>query len=144
MINDSMSTCRYCSVAIDPGIAALIAERQEKANQAYSDASFLRNAAVAMFVFLAVGLVLTIGYLGFAVTFLTTLILLVRWQFKFSNLLTNDPDYLMAKRSRNVAAVLVIVAVPAGIRYQSVCGCHPSNLAGFRRVFGMFFRPRCK
>ena len=68
-----------------------------------------------MFVFLAVGLVLTIGYLGFAVTFLTTLILLVRWQFKFSNLLTNDPDYLMAKRSRNVAAVLVIVAVPAGI-----------------------------
>ena len=115
MINDSMNTCKYCSVAIDPGIAALIAERQEKANQAYSDASFLRNAAVAMFVFLAVGLVLTIGYLGFAVTFLTTLILLVRWQFKFSNLLTNDPDYLMAKRSRNVAAVLVIVAVPAGI-----------------------------
>jgi len=115
MINDSMGTCRYCSAAIDPGIAKLIAERQEKANQAYSDASFLRNAAVAMFVFLTVGLVLTIGYLGFAVTFLTTLILLVRWQFKFSNLLTNDPDYLMAKRSRNVAAVLVIVAVPAGI-----------------------------
>ena len=114
MINDSLSNCKYCSVAIDPGIAALIAERQEKANQAYSDASYLRNAAAAMFVFLAVGLVLTIGYLGFVVTFLTTLILFVRWQFKFSDLLTNDPDYLKAKRSRNIAALLLAVAVPAG------------------------------
>jgi len=114
MINDSMSHCKYCGVEIDPGIASLIADRQEKANQAYSDASYLRNAAVAMFVFLAVGLVLTIGYLGFVITFLITLVLLVRWQFKFSDLLTNDPDYVKAKRSRNVAAVLLAVAVPAG------------------------------
>jgi len=114
MINDSMSHCKHCGVEIDPGIASLIADRQEKANQAYSDASYLRNAAVAMFVFLAVGLVLTIGYLGFVITFLITLVLLVRWQFKFSDLLTNDPDYVKAKRSRNVAAVLLAVAVPAG------------------------------
>src|SRR5262245_48338029 len=115
MINDSMTNCKYCAVAIDPGISSLIAERQEKANQAYSDASYLRNAAAAMFVFLGVGLVLTIGYLGFVLTFLITLALLVRWQFKFSYLVVNDPDYAKAKKSRNLAAVLLIVAVPLGL-----------------------------
>ena len=52
MINDSMTQCRYCSVPVDPGVAELIADRQEKANHAYSDASFLRTAAFAMYVFL--------------------------------------------------------------------------------------------
>jgi hypothetical protein len=44
MINDSMTQCRYCNVAVDPGWRRLIAERQEKANQSYSDASYLRTA----------------------------------------------------------------------------------------------------
>ena len=44
IINDSMTECRYCSVAIDPGVAQMVADRQEKANQAYSDASYLRTA----------------------------------------------------------------------------------------------------
>ena len=115
MINDTMTTCRYCSVTIDPGIAALVAERQEKANQAYSDASYLRNAATAMFVFLAVGLVFTFAYIGFLATFVISAVLLVRWQLRFGDLLTNDPDYGRAKRSRNIAAVLVIGAIPIGI-----------------------------
>jgi hypothetical protein len=138
MINDSMSNCKYCSVAIDPAIAAMIAERQEKVNQAYSDASYLRNAAAGMFVFLAVGLVLTIGYLGFVVTFLTTLALLIRWQVKFSDLLTNDLDYLKAKRSRNVATVLLIVAIPAGIvanPFADVILKTLLDFVGFRNIF---------
>lgn len=57
MINDTMTECRYCSTPVDPGIAATIAERQEKANQSYSDASFLRTAAVAMFVFLGLSFI---------------------------------------------------------------------------------------
>jgi hypothetical protein len=115
MINDSMTTCKFCSVAVDPGIAALVAERQEKANEACSDASYLRSAAAGMFVFLAVGLFLTIGYVGFVITFIATILMLVRWQLKFGDLLTNDPDYDQAKRSRNITTVLLVVAVPVGI-----------------------------
>ena len=52
MINDSMTECRYCSTPVDPGIAAMIADRQEKTNRACSDASYLKTAAIAMMVFL--------------------------------------------------------------------------------------------
>jgi hypothetical protein len=116
MINDSMIQCPFCSVPVDAGVAALVAERQEKANQACSDASFLRTAAVAMFVFLGLSLIPLVPfvYWGFIVTFVVTVVLLIRWQVKFGNLITSDPDYLKAKRSRNIAAVLVIVAGPLG------------------------------
>jgi Ca2+/Na+ antiporter len=116
MINDSMSQCSFCSVPVDAGVAALVAERQEKANQAYSDASYLRTAAVAMFVFLALSLIPLIPfvYWGFLVTFFASIFLLIRWQVKFGNLLTDDPDYQKAKRSRNIAMVLVIIAIPLG------------------------------
>ena len=115
MINDSMTQCRYCSVQIDAGIAALLAERQEKANQAYSDASYLKNAAMAMYVFLLVGLILTIGYWAFLGTFAVVIVLLIRWQLRFDALVTNDPDYRGARRSRNIALILLIVAVPLGL-----------------------------
>ena len=116
MINDSMKQCRFCSVPIDPGVAALIAERQEKANQACSDASYLRVTTIAMFVFLGLSLVPLIPfvYWGFLVTFFLSVGLLIRWQVKFGNLITNDPDYKQARRSRTVALILVIVAAPLG------------------------------
>lgn len=115
MIHDQMMKCRFCEVAIDPGIAALIAGRQEKANQAYSDASYLRATTAAMFVFLAVGLVLTLAYFGFLATYVISVVLLVRWQLEFGTLLTNDPDYSKAKRSRNISALLLVVATPLGL-----------------------------
>jgi hypothetical protein len=118
IISEQMTVCRFCSVPLDPGIAALVAERQAKVNQAYSDSSYLRNAAVSMFVFLAVGLFLTIAYLGFLITFVLTIILLARWQIKFGALLTNDPDYAKAKRSRNISALLIAVAFPLGIIFS--------------------------
>jgi hypothetical protein len=115
MIHDQMANCRFCDVAIDPGIAALVAGRQEKANRAYSDASYLRATTTAMFLFLAVGLVLTIAYAGFVATFIISIVLLVRWQVEFGNLLTNDPDYSKAKRFRNISAFLLLLATPLGI-----------------------------
>ena len=116
IINDSMTSCRFCGTEIDPGIAALVAEQQAKANQACSDASFLRIAAVAMFVFLGLSLIpfLPFVYWGFLITFLVTVVLLVRWQIRFGTLNTSDPDYQKAKRSRNIAALLVLGAVPVG------------------------------
>jgi len=102
MINDSMTQCRYCSVPVDPGVAALIADRQEKANQAYSDASFLRTAAIAMYVFLGLRWLPLLPFLffwGFLITFVIVIVLLIRWQIKFGALVTDDPDYKIARRS---------------------------------------------
>ncbi len=82
----------------------MMAERQHQANAAYSDASYLRNAAVAMFVFLALGLFLTIGYFAFVMGFVITAFLFFRWQLKFGNLLTNDPDYAKAKSGNDPPA----------------------------------------
>ena len=114
MINDSMKQCQYCSVPLDPGVVALIAERQESANRAYSDASFLKTTAIAMYVFLGVSLIPLLGivFYGFVITFIAVLVMLVRWQLRFGNLLTNDADYKLAKRSRNVALILWLVAIP--------------------------------
>jgi Ca2+/Na+ antiporter len=116
MINDTMKECPYCSVQLDPGVVALVAERQEKANRAYSDASYLKTAAIAMFVFLGISVIPFLGlvYYGFVITFVAVLVMLIRWQVKFSNLLTNDSDYRLAKRSKNVALVLWLVAIPLG------------------------------
>jgi hypothetical protein len=114
MINDSMKQCTFCSVPLDPAIAALVAERQEKANQAYSDASFLRTTAISMFVFLGISLVPLLGmaYYGFLIIFIAVLVMLIRWQVKFGNLLTDDSDYQRAKRSKNIALILWLAAIP--------------------------------
>lgn len=110
MINDSMTQCRFCSVPVDPGVAQLIAERQEKANQAYSDASFLRTAAIAMYVFFAISMVPLLGFAfwGFLITFVVVIVLLIRWQVRFGRLITDDEDYKKARRSWWISLVLLL------------------------------------
>jgi hypothetical protein len=116
MINDSMQECRYCSVPLDPGVVALVAETQEKANQACSDASYLKTAAIVMLVFLGLSCIPIVPLVswGFLITFVVVIVLLVRWQVKFGQLLTNDPDYSLAKGRRNLALILWLVAAPVG------------------------------
>jgi len=116
MINDSMKQCTFCSVPLDPAVVALVAERQEKANRAYNDASFLRIAAISMFVFLGISLIPFLGmvYYGFLITFIAVLVMLIRWQVKFGNLLTDDPDYKRARRSKNLALIMWLAAIPLG------------------------------
>ena len=99
MINDSMTQCRYCSVPVDPAVAQLIADRQEKANHAYSDASFLRSAAVATYVFLALSLVIGLAFWAFLGAFITVIVLLIRWQISYASLITDDADFKTARRS---------------------------------------------
>ena len=114
MINDSMTQCRFCSVPVDPGVAALIAERQEKANHAYSDASFLRTAAFVMYVFLGLSWLPLLPFLfffGFVTTFFVVLILLIRWQIRYATLVTDDPDYKSARRSWWISLAMLL-AVP--------------------------------
>jgi hypothetical protein len=115
MINESATHCRFCSLAIDRGVAELIASRQEQVNQAYSDASYLRRTAVGMYVFLVAATFFTLLYWGFLIAFWMGLFLLVRWQVKFSDLLTDDPDYAKAKRSKNISFLLLLGGLPLGI-----------------------------
>ena len=114
MINDSMQQCRYCSVPLDPAIVALVAERQEKANQACSDASYLKTASMVMFVFLALSFIpiMPLVRLGFLITFFVVLVLLISWQVKFGSLLTSDVDYKTAKQRKNLALILWLAAIP--------------------------------
>jgi len=115
MINDSMTQCRYCSVPVDPGVAQLIAERQEKANQSYSDASFLRTAVVAIYVLMGLGFILPFVGWGSVIVFFVALVLLIRWQVKFGRLVTNDADYLKARRSWRLSLVLWLAVIPVRV-----------------------------
>ena len=108
MINDSMTQCRFCSVPVDPAVAQLIAERQEKANQAYSDASYLRTAAIAMYVFFGLSMLLAFFFWGLVITFFVVLVLLIRWQVKFGALVTDDEDYKRARKSWWISLVLLV------------------------------------
>jgi hypothetical protein len=110
-----MPTCRFCSAPVDPQAAVAAGELQSRVNRACSDASFLRTAAAAMFVLLALSVlpfVSLITYLGFIITFFVVLVLIVRWQIKFGRIQTNDADFLRAKGLWLVAMVLWVVAIP--------------------------------
>ena len=127
MVNDSMKDCPFCKVPLDPGVVALAAERQEKANRAYNDANFLKIAASSMYVFLGVGLIPLLGfvYYGFILTFVAVLVMLIRWQVRFAGLLTDDPDYLRAKRSRNIA----MIPLAAGDTFGFFSGTFPEPVS---------------
>ncbi|MDQ3906954.1 MAG: hypothetical protein M3268_01285 [Acidobacteriota bacterium] len=116
IITDDLAKCRYCGAPVDKAIAQAAADTQDRVNQAYSDASFLRTAAAGMWVLLLLSLVPFIplvGY-GFIFTFFAVIVLFVRWQVRFANINTPDPDYAKAKRNKNVALALWVAAIPVG------------------------------
>src|SRR5215207_5160065 len=116
IINDRMKECRFCGAPVDPAIAQAAADVQEKVNRACSDASNMRHTAVVMMASLGLSFIPFIPIVGwvFIFTFVIVIVMSIRWQLKFSGLLTNDPDYGRARRSKNVALVLWIVALPLG------------------------------
>jgi hypothetical protein len=114
MINDQMTQCRFCSVPIDPGIAEKIADQQAKANQAVSDASYLRTATIALWVLLGLSFIpfIPLVSLGSSIVLLVAVVLAIRWQVKFSGLVTNDPDYQSALKSARISLLLTVLAAP--------------------------------
>ena len=119
LIDDSMTQCRYCSVRVDPAVAQLIADRQEKAIRSYKEVSHLRMAVVAMYVFIVLSYIpllpfIRITGLGILITFFVAFVLLIRWQGTFGRLVTNDAAYLKARRSWRLSFVLWLVGLPLG------------------------------
>ena len=101
-INTSMTTCRYCSVPIDPQVASTAVELQDTVNSACNDASLVRNLAGAMWVFFFVRFIPIIGYvalIGMFLLFFLIPIRLIMWQAKFGGIQTADLDYKRAKPS---------------------------------------------
>ena len=119
-INESVVQCRFCSVLIDAHVAQLTADRVEKANQAYSDASFLRTSAIAMYVFLGLSMIpfLPLVYFGFLITIVVVIVLLIRWYVRYGMLISDDVDYKKARRSWWIAFAMVFgVPVVSSLRY---------------------------
>jgi uncharacterized membrane protein YvbJ len=114
IINDRAEQCKYCGAPIDKGVAQFAAEVQSKVNQAYSDASYLKTAAFALLTLLAISLIPLVPFVIYAALFLflALIVMIIRWQLKFSNINTTDPDYQKAKRNKNIALVLWVVAIP--------------------------------
>jgi hypothetical protein len=113
-----MRECRFCHAPIDPQSARAAGEFQARVNQACSDASYAATAAYAMLAFLLLDL-LPIPFipfwLAYLLAFFSVIFLVIRWQVKFGDLKTHDPDYKRALFSRNVALVLWLVAMPIWI-----------------------------
>jgi hypothetical protein len=55
-------------------------------------------------------------------TFIAVVVMLVRWQLRYGNVNTADPDYPVAKRNKNFALVLWLVALPAGFVIRPLAG----------------------
>lgn len=114
IINDRMEECKYCGAPVDKDIAQMLGERQAEANQSYSDASYLKSAAVIMWGFLGISFIplVPLVHWCFLVTFVIVIVLAIRWQLRFNDLNTSDPDYAKARRAKNLALVLWLAALP--------------------------------
>ena len=114
-ISTTATTCRHCSVPIDPQAASSAAELQDKVNEACSDASVVRHLAGAMWVFFVVRFIPIIGYVAFVgmiLVFLLIPVRLIMWQVKFGGIQTADPDYKRAKRNLFLALGLWLLIIP--------------------------------
>ena len=116
VINDTMQTCRFCNAPVDRQAALVAADIQSKVNQACSDASYLKTAALVMWAFLGLSfipLLPAVGW-GFLFTFVAVLVMIVRWQLLFGSLQTKDRDYPRARQTKNLALILWMAAIPVG------------------------------
>ena len=114
IINDSMRECRFCRAPLDPRAAHAAGALQARVNQACSDASYTASAAYVMFALLLLSVLpfIPLVWVAYLLTFFTVILMIVRWQLKFGDIKTRDPDFKRALFSRNVALALWLVAMP--------------------------------
>ena len=113
-ISDRMTVCRFCGAPVDKGVAQLIGETQQRVNSAFSDAGYVKNAAFLMWGLLAASLIPYVPWVswGFLFTFVVVIVLIVRWQLKFGDINSGDPDYQRARSSFQLAIILWVAALP--------------------------------
>jgi len=119
-IDSTEKQCRFCSAPIDAGAAERAAKTLARVNQACSDASFMRTAAVALLVFfgmLFIPLVSWYGTWGCLILFAAVLVMVVRWWLRFWNIESDDDDFVRSRRTVGVVTLLLFFPV---IRFVSV------------------------
>jgi hypothetical protein len=115
-IDASTTQCRFCSSPIDPATAQVAAEKMAKVNQACSDASYLRTAAISILVFIGVmfipfmGLV---GLFGYYFLLIAVPVLAIRWWVRFGRIQADDSDFRRARVT--VIVISVLIAIPIAI-----------------------------
>jgi hypothetical protein len=97
---------------------------QARVNEACSEASYTASAAYVMLALLLLSVLpfIPLVWVAYLLTFFAVIVLIVRWQAKFGDLKTHDPDYKRALFSRNVALVLWLVAMPLWVVGNVVSG----------------------
>lgn len=100
-INNTMTTCKFCSVELDTEMIAGLVGGQEKADAAYNSASKIRILAGAMWVFFFLGFLPFFGFVSTWVFYVIAVLIpifLIIWYVRFGNLKTLDPEFNTAKK----------------------------------------------
>jgi hypothetical protein len=122
LINTGMDKCRYCSSPVDHAAAEAAADVQDKANQAYSDASVIRNMAAVMWIFFLVRFIPfvgIIGWIGMVAMLVIVPIKMLLWLFKFGRIKTNDPDY---KKATTNLVIALLIWLPLPLLFVLIIG----------------------
>lgn len=121
-INDSAVTCPFCAQPIDRETAATAAAETSRISQACSDASYLRIMAWSLLTFfglLFVPFLGLAGIVGFWFLRVALPFMVIRWWIKYGKIRTTDSDFIRARRSAIVVAVVAVLAflnmLPIGI-----------------------------
>lgn len=100
-INNTMTSCRFCSTPLDAETIAAEVAGQEKLNDAFSSANSLRLAAGALPTFLIIGFIPFLGFfagIGHILVLIGLPFLIIYWQLKYGSITTADKDYQLAKK----------------------------------------------
>lgn len=117
-IDASSTQCRFCSAPIDAAAAQEAAEKMAQINQACSDASFLRTAAISVLVFIGVMFIPFLGLLGIVGYYFLLLavpFLAIRWWVKFHGIRTEDSDFRRARTTVIMISILILIPIVIAI-----------------------------
>jgi hypothetical protein len=115
-IDANAETCRFCGMKVDHEAARRAAALMAMINKAYSDASYIKIAALAIPVFFLVRIVPFFGWVGLVgvwVLLFAVPIGAMRWSLKYREIATDDAEFRRARSTVKrtgliVAGVLVL------------------------------------
>lgn len=120
-IDTAAERCRFCSSPIDPAAAEMAANLMAKVNQACSDASYLKIAAVAMLAFIGMMFVPFLGLVGFGGYYFLMFaipVLVIRWWIKFGRIKSDDKEFGSGKTI--VIVITVLALLPLVLRLATL------------------------
>jgi len=109
-IDVSATSCRFCSEPINADFARHAAEVLAKINQACSDATYMRTTALALPVFAVLRYIpfaSMLGGVGWGGLLFIVPIWAVRWWLRFSDIETQDPDYIKSRKAVKIIGLVV-------------------------------------